>query len=159
MPKAIRVVGRYGPRMADRTESSTTITASPAKVMEVIADLPRYPEWSDGMKSVEVLTQYEDGRPGDARFVVDAGAIKDTYTLEYDWDGDESVSWKLTEGGMLKAMDGTYTLTGNADGTTTVNYQLAVEVNIPMIGLIKRKAEKVIVDTALRGLKDRVESL
>ena len=36
---------------------------------------------------------------------------------------------------------------------------IAVEVNIPMIGLIKRKAEKVIVDTALRGLKDRVESL
>ena len=26
-----------------------------------------------------------------------------------------------------------------------------------MIGMIKRKAEKVIVDTALRGLKERVE--
>jgi ribosome-associated toxin RatA of RatAB toxin-antitoxin module len=145
--------------MADRTESSITINASPAQVMAVIADLPRYPEWSDGMKSVEVLTEFEDGRPGDARFVVDAGAIKDTYSLEYDWDGDRSVSWKLTEGGMLKAMDGTYTLTDAGDGSTTVNYQLAVDVSIPMIGLIKRKAEKVIVDTALRGLKERVESL
>jgi len=28
-----------------------------------------------------------------------------------------------------------------------------------MIGMIKRKAEKVIVDTALKGLKKRVESL
>jgi ribosome-associated toxin RatA of RatAB toxin-antitoxin module len=145
--------------MADRTESSITISAPPAAVMAVIADLPRYPEWSDGMKSVEVLTEFEDGRPGDARFVVDAGAIKDTYSLEYDWDDDRSVSWKLTEGGMLKAMDGTYTLADNGDGTTTVNYQLAVDVSIPMIGLIKRKAEKVIVDTALRGLKERVESL
>ena len=143
--------------MADRTESSITINASPAQVMAVIADLPRYPEWSDGMKSVEVLTEFEDGRPGDARFVVDAGAIKDTYSLEYDWDGDRSVSWKLTEGGMLKAMDGTYTITDAGDGSTTVNYQLAVDVSIPMIGLIKRKAEKVIVDTALRGLKERVE--
>jgi hypothetical protein len=59
---------------------------------------------------------------------------------------------------MLKAMDGTYTLTDNGDGTTTVAYRLAVDVSIPMIGLIKRKAEKVIIDTALRGLKERVES-
>ena len=63
------------------------------------------------------------------------------------------VSWTLTQGDMLKAMDGTYLLTDNGDGTTEVVYQLAVDVSIPMIGMIKRKAEKVIVDTALRGLK------
>jgi len=28
-----------------------------------------------------------------------------------------------------------------------------------MIGLLKRKAEKVIIDAALKGLKNRVESL
>jgi ribosome-associated toxin RatA of RatAB toxin-antitoxin module len=145
--------------MADRTESSIVINAAPAQVMAVIADISAYPEWSDGMRSVEILTQYEDGRPADARFVVDAGAIKDTYELEYDWaDDDSSVSWTLTQGGMLKSMDGSYELSDNGDGTTTVRYQLAVDVSIPMIGLIKRKAEKVIVDTALRGLKERVES-
>ena len=143
--------------MADRTESSIVINAAPAQVMAVIADLPSYPDWSDGVKSVEVLTEWDDGRPGDARFVVDAGVIKDTYELEYDWDDDRSVTWKLVEGQMLKALDGAYTLTDNGDGTTTVSYQLSVDVSIPMIGLIKRKAEKVIVDTALRGLKERVE--
>ena len=40
-----------------------------------------------------------------------------------------------------------------------MHYRLAVDVKIPMIGMIKRKAEKVIVDTALKGLKKRVESL
>ena len=144
--------------MADRTESSIVIAAEPTRVMAVIADIARYPEWSDGVKSVEILTEYEDGRPADARFVVDAGAIKDTYELEYDWVDDSSVSWKLTAGQMMKSLDGSYELTGNGDGTTTVVYQLAVDVSIPMIGLIKRKAEKVIVDTALRGLKERVES-
>jgi ribosome-associated toxin RatA of RatAB toxin-antitoxin module len=143
--------------MADRTESSIIINAAPGQVMAVIADLASYPEWSDGVKSVEVLTQYEDGLPADARFVVDAGVIKDTYELEYDWDEDRSVTWKLVEGQMLKALDGAYTLTDNGDGSTTVSYQLSVDVSIPMIGLIKRKAEKVIVDTALRGLKERVE--
>jgi ribosome-associated toxin RatA of RatAB toxin-antitoxin module len=143
--------------MADRTESSIVIDAPAARIMDVIADLESYPEWSDGVSSVELLAQYEDGRPADARFVVDAGAIKDTYSLEYDWDGDRSVTWKLTEGQMLKALDGVYSLTENGDGTTTVRYELAVDVSIPMIGLIKRKAEKVIIDTALRGLKERVE--
>ena len=144
--------------MADRTESSIVIQAPPSRIMAVIADLARYPEWSDGVKSVEILTEFEDGRPGDAHFVLDAGAIKDSYTLEYDWDADRSVTWRLTEGHMLKAMDGVYELADNGDGSTTVVYQLTVDVSIPMIGLIRRKAEKVIVDTALRGLKERVES-
>ena len=144
--------------MADRTESSIVISAPRDRVMGVIADIASYPQWSDGVKSVEILSEFEDGRPGDARFVVDAGAIKDTYELEYDWaDDNSSVTWKLTKGQMMKALDGVYELTDNGDGTTTVVYQLAVDVSIPMIGLIRRKAEKVIVDTALKGLKDRVE--
>ncbi len=144
--------------MADRTESSIVISAPRDRVMGVIADISSYPQWSDGVKSVEILSEFEDGRPGDARFVVDAGAIKDTYELEYDWaDDNSSVTWKLTKGQMMKALDGAYELTDNGDGTTTVVYKLAVDVSIPMIGLIRRKAEKVIVDTALKGLKDRVE--
>lgn len=145
--------------MADQTESSIVINAPADRIMAVIADLPAYPQWSDGIASVTVLSVYEDdNRPADARFVLDSGAIKDTYELEYDWDGNARVSWTLTKGDMLTAMDGTYELTENGDGTTTVHYRLSVDVKIPMIGMIKRKAEKVIVDTALKGLKKRVEA-
>lgn len=145
--------------MADQTESSIVIDAPADRIMAVIADLPAYPQWSDGIASVTVLSVYEDdNRPADARFVLDSGAIKDTYELEYDWDGNARVSWTLTKGDMLTAMDGTYELTENGDGTTTVHYRLSVDVKIPMIGMIKRKAEKVIVDTALKGLKKRVEA-
>jgi ribosome-associated toxin RatA of RatAB toxin-antitoxin module len=145
--------------MADQTESSIVISASPAAIMDVIADLPAYPEWSDGINEVTVLALYEDdNRPADARFNLVSGAIKDVYELEYDWDGDRSVSWTLTKGDMLTAMDGVYELVDNGDGTTTVHYRLSVDIKIPMIGMIKRKAEKVIVDTALKGLKKRVES-
>ncbi|GDX31507.1 cyclase [Actinomycetes bacterium] len=145
--------------MGDKTEASIVIAASPAAIMSVIADLAAYPQWSDGISSVEVLSLYEeDSRPADARFSLASGPIKDTYELEYDWDGDNSVSWTLTKAEMLTAMDGSYTLKNNGDGTTTVHYVLAVDVKIPMIGMIKRKAERVIVDTALKGLKKRVES-
>ncbi|MFZ4485227.1 MAG: SRPBCC family protein [Candidatus Nanopelagicales bacterium] len=145
--------------MAEKTESSIVIDASPAAVMAVIANLAAYPEWSDGITSVEVLSRYEeDDRPADARFTVDSGMIKDTYELEYDWEGVESVSWTLTKGEMLTALDGSYLLSDNGDGSTSVAYRLAVDVKMPMIGMLKRKAEKVIIDTALKGLKKRVEA-
>jgi hypothetical protein len=54
-------------------------------------------------------------------------------------------------------LDGSYTLTEAVDGSTEVTYQLTVDVAIPMLGLMKRKAEKVIIDTALKELKKRVE--
>jgi ribosome-associated toxin RatA of RatAB toxin-antitoxin module len=145
--------------MADRTESSIVVAAEPAAVMGVIADLEAYPEWSSDVKSVEVLSVYEDDdRPAEARFVIDSGAFKDDYSLEYAWTGDEHVSWAMSvAGSLLKTLDGEYALAATGDGSTLVTYRLTVEVKIPMIGMIKRKAEKVIVDTALKGLKARVE--
>ena len=145
--------------MAEHTQSSIVIDAAPTDVMAVIADLVAYPDWSDGITSVKILSIYEDDRrPADARFQLASGPIKDTYELEYDWEGDHKVTWKLTKADVLTAMDGAYVLTDNGNGTTTVEYRLAVDVKIPMIGMLKRKAEKVIVDTALKGLKKRVES-
>lgn len=146
--------------MAAQTTSSIVIAAPPAHIMAVIADLEAYPEWTASVREVEVLTVFDDGgRPGEARFVLDAGPIKDTYTLTYEWDGDEQVRWGLVEGGLIKELEGSYTLVSRDDGSTDVTYQLSVDVAIPMLGLMKRKAEKVIIDTALKELKKRVENL
>jgi ribosome-associated toxin RatA of RatAB toxin-antitoxin module len=146
--------------MSEQTTSSITIAATPAAVMDVIADLEAYPEWTASVRSVEILTVYEDDeRPGEATFVLDAGAIKDTYTLSYEWDGDVEVRWTLVEAGLLRGLDGSYTLADNGDGSTGVTYQLSVELAIPMLGMMKRKAEKIIIDTALKELKKRVENL
>ena len=140
--------------MADRTTSSITIDADPASVMAVIADFPAYPEWAGQVKSAEVLSTDEEGRPASVRFVLDAGVISDSYTLGYHWQDDQSVSWKVVEQGkMIAELAGSYALSGN----TEVTYELEVDLKVPMIGMIKRKAEKVIVDTALKGLKKRVE--
>jgi hypothetical protein len=53
-------------------------------------------------------------------------------------------------------MDGAYELEPKG-ARTTVTYHLTVDVNLPMIGLFKRKAEKTIIDGALKNLKKRVE--
>lgn len=147
--------------MADRTESSITIDASPGAVLDVIADFEAYPEWAGEVKQVSVLGEDADGWADQVEFTLDAGAIKDTYVLDYDWDvvddGTGVVSWNLVSATVLKAMTGSYTLEADG-GATRVTYRLAVDVKIPLIGMLKRKAEKVIVDTALKELKKRVEA-
>jgi len=143
--------------MADQTESSIVIAAATSDVMAVITDFESYPEWNDEVKLVEVLSVFEDtDLPAEVRFILDAGAIKDDYVLEYDWVSDTELRWNLVRGEILKTMDGVYLL-GEVDGGTEVSYRLSVDVKIPMIGMIKRKAEKVIIDRALKGLKQRVE--
>ncbi len=124
----------------------------------MIADFPAYPEWAQGMKKAEVVEEGAGGRADQVHFELEATPIKDSYTLSYDWKGDSSVTWQLVEGKMLKAMEGAYLLRPSGAGTE-VTYRLSVDLSIPMIGMLRRKAEKVIIDTALKGLKKRVESL
>ena len=143
--------------MVDKASSSIVIDADKQAVMAVIADLEAYPEWSTAIKSVTVDETDADGRGTTATFVLDAGVLKDTYTLAYDWHGDDSVDWHLVKGRAMKSQDGTYEL-ADVDGGTEVTYRLAVDLNVPMLGMFKRKAEKMIMDTALKGLKKRVEA-
>jgi ribosome-associated toxin RatA of RatAB toxin-antitoxin module len=142
--------------MADQASSSITIDAAPADVMAVISDFAAYPQWAGFIKTAEVLSTGPDGRADKARFVVDAGVMKADYTLRYTYDGDTRVSWELEEG-TLKENRGSYTLVDNG-GTTDVTYELTIDAGIPMLGMFKRKAEKVVMDTALKELKKRVEA-
>jgi ribosome-associated toxin RatA of RatAB toxin-antitoxin module len=141
-------------QVANQTSASIDIAATPDEVLAVIADFAHYPDWVDSMKSAEVLTE-SSGRAETVEMVLDHALVKDRYVLAYDWKPRE-VSWHLVRGTVLKAMDGAYQLRPSGAGTN-VTYTLAVDVNMPMIGMFKRKAEKTIVDGALKGLKKRVE--
>jgi ribosome-associated toxin RatA of RatAB toxin-antitoxin module len=145
--------------MAEQTSSSIVVDAPPADVMAVIADFESYPEWAKGVQKAEVVEPGTGDRADQVYFALDVSPIKDEYTLAYDWDGDREVTWTLVEGNMLRALDGAYTLVDQGDGSTEVTYRLALDVSIPLIGMLKRKGEKILIDTALKGLKKRVESL
>ena len=143
--------------MPEQTTSTIEIDAPPDRVMAVIVDFEAYPEWVQGMKQVEVVQRGSDGRAEQVHFDLDAG-VKDAYTLEYDYADPHTLNWHLVDGKLMRGMDGTYELSASGPGTH-VTYRLAVDLAIPMIGMLRRKAEKVIIDTALKGLKKRVESL
>lgn len=147
--------------MADRTESSTVVDAPPRAVLDVVADFEKYPQWTGAVKEVEILQRYPDGTGKRVRFVLDAGAIRDTYVLDYTWDVDGSgqgtLGWTLVESTVLRALEGAYTMTASGPGTQ-VRYELSVDLRIPMLGMLRRKAERAIIDTALTELKKRVEA-
>lgn len=144
--------------VADKTAQTIYIDAHPATVMDVIADIGSYPEWVSEYKETEVLEADDEGRPLTARLVLEAAVLKDTMVLAYDWPADrESVTWTLVSSSLLRALDGAYRLAAKGSGTD-VTYELSVDLMIPMIGLLKRKAERRLTDTALKDLKKRVET-
>ncbi|MET7421073.1 SRPBCC family protein [Dactylosporangium sp. NPDC005555] len=145
--------------MADTSTQSIVIDAPPERIAEVIADFARYPEWVAAVKSVAVVEEYEDGYASQVSFVLDSGPVSDEYTLRYEYAEDLTrIEWSLVAPSkMQKQQDGSYDITANGDGTSTVTYSLAVDLAIGMLGMFKRKAEKMIMDTALKELKRRVE--
>lgn len=143
--------------MAEKTAQTIYIEADPSTVMDVIADIGTYPEWVAEYKETEVLDTDGAGNPKTARLVLDAAVLKDTMVLSYDWPADrQSVTWTLVSSSLLKALQGAYRLSPKGSGTD-VTYELSVDLVIPMIGLLKRKAERRLTDTALKDLKKRVE--
>jgi len=142
--------------VTELSRSSIVINADPAAVMKVIADFPSYPQWITFIQAVEVLDSDETGRPTVVRFVLDAGVVVDDYALAYTWADDE-VSWQLVRATSIKAMDGSYQLKPT-EGGTEVAYALSIDIDMPLLGVFKRKAEQVLIDTALRALKVRVEA-
>jgi ribosome-associated toxin RatA of RatAB toxin-antitoxin module len=145
--------------MADESTQSIIVEADPDTIMGVIADFAAYPEWTGAVKEVEVLSEDADGQAEQVHFTVEAVMFKDTYTLAYEWAEDGlSVSWHLVKGQMQRAQRGRYLLEPQGDATK-VTYTLSVQLSVPMIGLFRRKAEKTIMDIALKDLKRRAEGL
>ena len=146
--------------MADSTEQSIVVSADPDAVMAVIADFERYPEWVSAADEVTVTEPGDgpDARPRRVRFRLDAGVLRDTYELAYTWAPDgRSVEWELVSSELQTTQRGRYMLVQQASGSTKVTYQLTVDLAIPIIGALKRRAEKAITDAALKELKKRVE--
>ncbi|MDX6268668.1 MAG: hypothetical protein QOD70_3408 [Frankiales bacterium] len=140
--------------MADQASSSITIDATPDRVLEVIRDVEKYPEWTGGITKAVVV---EPG-PAKVAFTMNQSGMSDEYTLDYDWKAD-GVSWTMAgPSKMMKSQKGSYQLSSKGEATD-VTYLLTLELKIPMIGLMKRKAEKMIIDSALKELKKRVEAL
>ena len=101
----------------------------------------------------------EDGWAEQVFFALDVSPIKDEYTLAYEWDGVRRGHLDPGRGQDAARARRRLRAADRGNGCTEVTYRLALDVSIPLIGMLKRKGEKILIDTALKGLKKRVESL
>lgn len=143
--------------MAHHGTSTIDVDATAAELMAIVCDLDSYPEWVSDVKEVEVHELDDEGRPLSSTMTVDATIKVLTYTLDYEYDGDEKMSWTSRPGGDVKHIEGSYTFEINDDGGTTVVYDLAIDPGFPVPGFLLKRATKHITTAALNGLKARAE--
>ncbi len=148
--------------MAQAAEEHIRIAAPPGRCFEVAVDFERYPRWATDVKEAEVLARDDEGRGSRVRFAVAAMGRNMTYTLDYDYAGAPTeFSWRLAESNILTALDGTYHFEPDPDvgeGGTALTYRLAVDLNLPLPGFMKRQAAGMVVNNALKGFKRYLES-
>ena len=145
--------------MAEEGEGSIEIAASPADVLDVITDFAAYPTWAQGVKKAQVRKKDSRGRTNEVFFEVGQMGIGASYTLSYRYKAkDGGLSWKSTSAsGAVKSIEGEYVLEPAGKGKTKATYRLKLEPAINLGGFMKRQAERTIINTALGGLKKRVE--
>jgi len=144
--------------MSNPTTSTVTISASADDVRAVLFDIEKYPTWSTTFKSVTVQASNGDGRVTQAKLSVDAGALKDKPTLNYDWSGyPDRVEFSLEDADLLTDMSGSFVIKDNG-GETEVTFELTVALSMPVPEMMRTKAEKSTIDLALKQLKEKLEN-
>lgn len=141
--------------MAEGTFSTLEIDAPADTLYDVVADIAAYPEWATGVKEVTVLETADNGDVLRARFLLEGFVKQIEYVLHYTHDRPHMLSWSAEEGADVKMLEGSYTFNEVDDGTEVV-YALTVAPNFTIPGFIRRQAERQIVTTALKGLRNRV---
>ena len=144
--------------MSNPTTSTISIAATADDVRAVLFDIANYPTWSTSFKSATVIESDAQGRPTQVKLSVDAGALKDKPTLNYDWSGyPDRLDFSLEDADLLTQMSGAYIVKDNGD-ETEVTFEMTVALSMPVPDMMRTKAEKSTIDLALKQLKEKLEN-
>ena len=139
------------------SSSTITIDAPMDQVAATLFAIADYPKWSGAFKKVDVLESDDQNRTTKATLSVDAGAVKDVVTLNFEWsEAPGKVTFSLEDANILTKMDGAYLLKSLDADSTSVTYQLSVGLSMPIPAMMITKQESTI-DSALKQLKEHLE--
>jgi uncharacterized membrane protein len=146
--------------MTDTASERIRIDASADRCFDVAVDFESYPEWLRDVKEAKILAVDDEGRGLRVEFRAAALGKSIRYVLEYEYaTAPKEFSWHFAEGDMLRRLDGTYRFDPEGPALTRVQYDLAVELAMPLPGLVKRRAAGLIMGSALKELKKQVEAV
>ena len=146
--------------MTETASERIRVEAPADRCWDVAIDYESYPEWAKDVKEARILETDSEGRGTRVEYRAAALGKSIRYVLAYDYSqAPEAFSWHLVEGDMLKRLDGTYRFEPEGDAATRVHYDLAVEIGVPVPGIVKRRAAGLIMGSALKELKKQVEAV
>jgi coenzyme Q-binding protein COQ10 len=126
------------------------------KLYDVILDYAKYPEFVDGVDSIEVLESSESG----ALVKYSINLIKQfTYTLKLTHEKPNKVSWVLESGDIFKSNVGGWDLKDLGDGKTEVTYSLEIGLKIFAPKMIVNKLTSSNLPSMMKAFIDRAKSL
>lgn len=141
----------------DSVKESIDIEAELGHVYDVIGDFDSYPEWLDEFRAAEVVETRDDGWADKVRFTMSSMGLTIHMTLVYTYT-DARMSWSLVEADMMSRNDGAYDMVDNGDGTTTLTYELLIETNVPLPGMVRKRLARKTVHDSLKAIKERAEA-
>ena len=144
--------------MAETATEYIAIDAPPERVWDVAADVEHYPDWAKDIKDVVVRSRDDQQRPLEVEFRASALGRSTHYTLQYDYSHAPAVlAWTMVKGDIQRSIEGAYRFEATIDGGTVVQYDLAIELVVPLPGFVKRRAERRILN-AIKEMKAYAEA-
>ncbi len=128
------------------------------KFYKAIVDYKSYPQFVDGVESVEIKNESPDG----ATVTMNLNLIKKiSYTIKLNHTPNKEVNWSLVSGDMMKINNGKWTLKDLGQARTEVTYSLEVEFKgfLPGLGLIEKTLVNTNLPLAMKAFAKKAASL
>ncbi len=141
-----------------RAERTETFDVPADKFYQAIIDYKGYPDFVDGVESVNVSNESADG----ATVTMNLNLIKKiSYTIKLSHKPGQEVNWSLVSGDMMKVNNGKWTLKPQGDSKTEVTYSLEVELKgfLPGLGMIEKTLVNTNLPLTMKAFAKRAASL
>ena len=144
--------------MADQATETPRSLRRPTRSSTSCSTSSAYPEWARDLKGVEVA-RHATPRAGLERALPRRrhGPEHQLHAALRLLGRPGRARWALSEGDITRKLDGSYASRRGRRPATDVDYQLEVELVVPLPGFVKRGPQTKIMHTALRELKAHVE--
>lgn len=133
-------------------ERTEVFQAPVTRIYQVLIDYASYPEFVDGVTSIEIHHQDETG----AKVTYNLNLIKTfSYTIDLKHEPNHSVSWSLVDGDFFKKNNGSWILKDLGDGTTEVTYTLDLDFKVMVPGMISKRLTKSNLPSMMKSIHKR----
>jgi ribosome-associated toxin RatA of RatAB toxin-antitoxin module len=126
------------------------------KIYKVLTDYESYPDFMDGVKSVNIVSR--DGSIAKVEYNINI-IKKFSYVLTSEEIENEKVGWSFDSGDLFSSNNGSWNLKDNGDGTTEVTYKVDIEFKVKVPGMISRKLVSSNLPSMMRSVLKKAKSL